>query len=358
MEETQLRDPGFWLSDLPWAPGAEMPVVEGEVPGLIFFRTSGSTGEPKWIGLHREALLCSAAAVNRHLGVTASDVWGALLPLHHVGGFGVLARAFEAGSEFRRFHGKWDPRAASAWMEKEQVHHCPMVPTQIHDLVAAKLRAPRALRTVVVGGGSLPDALGRAARNLGWPVLASYGMTEAGSQIATQKIDQLETDYQAFPIPVMAHWRVMPTPDGRLEISGPALFSGMIRRVEGCLKYEPRKGSSFLTSDRVLVEERGISVLGRADRQVKVLGELVDLDDLERILGPDVLVVGLPDARKGQELVLLAIDENVAQRVESHNARVAGPWRIQRWMKVARLPRTPLGKLDRREARRMIENLS
>ena len=70
------------------------------------------------------------------------------------------------------------------------VTHTSLVPTQVHDLVKADLRAPETLKAIVVGGGHLDAATGRLARTLGWPVLASYGMTEAASQIATQTLER------------------------------------------------------------------------------------------------------------------------------------------------------------------------
>lgn len=353
MEEVLLSDPAFWVSDRPIAPGSELPEVEGGLPGLVYFRTSGSTGEPKWIGLSREALLVSAAVVNRHLGVKDGEIWGLALPLHHVGGFGVVARAFEAGCGITRLSGRWDPVAAVAWMRTEDVAHCPLVPTQVHDLVAARLPAPPALRTVVVGGGALSGELGNAARELGWPVLASYGMTEAASQIATQPPELLGSPYVPEPIEILPHWRAGIGEGGRLEIEGPSLFAGVLEGGETGCRFIPRAPGPFTTSDRVRITGSAISVIGRADRCVKVLGELVDLDELERVFGVDSMVVDLPHPRNGRELVLVTAGGDANQKLAVHNATVAGPWKIGRMVRVPVLPRTPLGKPDRREARRL-----
>ncbi len=116
----------------------------------------------------------------------------------------MAARAFAAGCGFSEFGRRWDAPAFAAWLAENQVTHTSLVPTQVHDLVAAGVQAPVSLRAIVVGGGHLDAATGRAARALGWPVLASYGMTEAASQIATQGLDSLKTLYQPAPLPAAA----------------------------------------------------------------------------------------------------------------------------------------------------------
>ena len=356
METTRLIDPGFWADDSPCTPGAEFPEVLGDLPGLVFFRTSGSTGFPKWIGLSREALLFSAAVVNRHLHVGEADVWGLLLPVNHVGGFGVVARAFEAGCRLSRFPGKWHAGEAAEWLAREGVTHCPMVPTQVHDLVAQAIPAPPGIRTVVVGGGVLHEDTGRAARALGWPVLASYGMTEAGSQIATQPIELLEAPYVTSPIEILPHWTVSTGDQDRLCISGPSLFSGFLLQEEDGLRYSPRVGDELETSDRVEVSGGSLKVLGRADRRVKVLGELVDLDEIERSIGGDVMVLALPEVRRGSELVAVGSEAGFEARCGRHNGSVPGPWRISRSVTMTELPRTPLGKPDRAKVEILLRN--
>ena len=156
METTYLRDPAFWQSAEPVAPGTDfvLPLDQvGELDSLVFFQTSGSTGQPRWIGLSREALLLSAAVVNRHLRVDQDSCWGLSLPLNHVGGFGVVARAFEAGCELASYREKWNPARFTEWVRKERVSHVSLVPTQVHDLVRGQWHAPSTLMVAVIGGG-------------------------------------------------------------------------------------------------------------------------------------------------------------------------------------------------------------
>ena len=155
MDPSLLTSNGFWSDPTPfgYGPVPDLP----ELRGHVLFETSGSSGTPKWVALSKPALLASAAAVNRHLDVNTRSRWGLALPLHHVGGFGVAARAYQAGAEMSIYPGKWNAADFRAWLDRENITHTSLVPTQVHDLVSANLVSPTPLRTIVVGGaGSKP----------------------------------------------------------------------------------------------------------------------------------------------------------------------------------------------------------
>jgi O-succinylbenzoic acid--CoA ligase len=235
--------------------------------------------------------------------------------------------------------------------------HLSLVPTQVHDLVAAGLRAPASLRAVVVGGGCLSPADGRAARALGWPVLASYGMTEAGSQIATQGLELLSLPYSPEPLGLLPCWEARSGPSGRIEIRGEALFRGLLRQGEAGWRFEERQGDWFVTSDTGTVEQREIRIAGRADTLVKILGELVDPAEVAaEILAAsaggiderEVAVVAVDDARAGKRLVLVheeSLSSGLIERsLSAYHSRCPGFRRITATVSVDRIPRSPLGK--------------
>lgn len=352
METTQLIDPSFWAGNEPFAPGAQLPEGIDDPMGLVWFRTSGSTGSPKWRGLSREALLLSAAMVNRHLWVREEDLWGLVLPIHHVGGFGVVARAFESGCRLARFAGRWDAQAVHIWLKEEAVSHLSLVPTQVHDLVTAGLKAPSSLKTVVVGGGAMANELGRQARDLGWPVLASYGMTEAGSQVATAPLASLEQPFEGSPLPLLPMWEARASETECLALRGGCLFSASLI-FQGSWQFQARQGDWFETEDRVKIESGMLIPIGRVDRSVKVLGELVDLSAVEAALGVEGSVVALPDKRRGHCLVLIHTEADVHEVIARYHAGTAGPWRLQAAQYVAELPRGELGKLKMEELIRL-----
>ncbi len=366
MDTALLTHADFWENPAPFAPGGFPGTIPDlpELRGHVLFETSGSTGAPKWVALSKTALLTSARAVNSHLGVTSDSTWGLALPVHHVGGFGVAARAFAAGCRFAEFPNRWDPSAFTRWLGDSVVTHTSLVPTQVHDLVAAKLRAPSSPRAIVVGGGRLDGETGRAARSLGWPVLSSYGMTEAASQIATQELSSLASPYQPAPLPLLPVWKANVTPDGKLLIHGPALFSGVMVRKNGSWCFTARVSDWHETDDRALVENDRLTPLGRADLRVKVLGELVDLELVERDLSAHGLAAGtfvvaaVPDPRSEHVLVPVfdpSIDPKSADMALANYNRLApGYRRLRQPVWLDRFPRSPLGKPLRREIIRLI----
>ena len=315
-----------------------------------FFKTSGSGGEEKWVALSEQALEWSARSVVRALGICEDDVLGLALPEVHVGGYGVRVRAGVSGARLARFEGRWNAILFSKWCEEEGVSILSLVPTQLHDLVAEGCHGGDDLRVVVVGGGALDGKLAEEARALGWPVSPSYGMTETSSQVATGE-----------DLPLLPGWEAKVV-DGCLVLKGGGLLTAVIRRAcEGFRAVDPKVDGWFLTQDRVELEDGKLRVLGRADRLVKVMGELVDLEDLERFwrekLRRELAIVTRHDDRRGVSLKLFfeafveGREEGSEVRrnseIERINAGLAGPSRLSDWEEVTRLPRSPLGKIDR-----------
>lgn len=354
MDAALLTQSGFWMDPQPAGFG-QIPNLP-ELAGHVLFETSGSSGKPKAVAISKQALLVSAAAVNRHLEVTPASRWGLALPLHHVGGFGVAARAYQAACGFQAFAPRWDACAFENWLDAFQISHTSLVPTQVHDLVRAGLNAPATLRAIVVGGGFLDPLTGQAARDLGWPVLASYGMTEAGSQIATQPLELLDQPYQAAPIPLLPIWEATVGSDQILSISGQALFSGFV--IEGV--FHPLTTTEYLTSDRVALHNRMLTPLGRVDTQVKILGELVDPEAIERELVAiskgalelgSFAVIAVPDERAGC-LLVPCFESSAPQTIidstlMAYQSNAPGFKRLQAPTLLEAMPRTDLGKLQK-----------
>ncbi len=318
----------------PRMPDAERQRLESFVtplPGHLWLATSGTTGSLKLTALSKRAMLASAAAVNRHLQSDSQDVWLCLLPTFHVGGLGIYARAFLSGARVVTEWTRPSPTLAS------------LVPAQVSDLVRARTPAPESLRAVVIGGGALSPSLYDEARALGWPLLPSYGMTECCSQVATATLLPLAPRPSLV---LLDHIQARIEEDGRLALRSEALFTGYATE-EGFV--DPKTNGWFLTEDLATIEGRTLRVEGRRGDFVKIGGESVDLSRLDRILadlGADAAVVAIPDERLGHVIAvaIASADESI---VEAFNARVFPFERARRVLRVAAIPRTPLGKIMR-----------
>lgn len=315
---------------------------KGEFRDHLVFQSSGSSGVRKWIALSKDALEWSARRVIDYLEMTSRDVCGLALPKEHVGGFGLALRAHLMGSGLAEFREKWQPEKFQKWCAEEGVTISSLVPTQVSDLVSAGSRAPFKMRAIVVGGGFFESALAARAQTLGWPVLPSYGMTETSAQIATGEGLSLFPGWEA---------RIE---NRRLALKGGGLLSAIITREEGRFRrHDPKVDGWFLTQDRATLSGRQLTLLGRADRQVKILGKLVDLEALERFwrekLGREVALVSQVDVRRENSLILFF--EGPGEDLARINLTLPGPERLLAWQALASLPRSALGKIDRASLR-------
>ena len=347
-----MSEDGFGVREFPFWNNCEPLLMSGdavlnewlggreEFQNHVIFKTSGSSGLEKWVALSKDALEWSARNVIAHLKISAGDILGLALSTSHVGGFCLSARAHFSGANLVEFGEAWSADRFAGWCEREKVTVTSLVPTQLSDLVRCQLVAPKSMRVIVVGGGALDEELQVRAIALGWPVLPSYGMTETSSQIAT-----------GDGLPLMKGWEAR-LEEGRLALKGRGLLSWVIEKKDEKFRcFDPKEEGWFLTSDLVRVEGRNLRILGRADRQVKILGELVDLDEVERkwsdALGSPAVILKKRSERRGVTLWLLVQGEPCEMNLL--NRKMPGLERLSGWAFLDYLPRGPLGKIDRSE---------
>jgi o-succinylbenzoate---CoA ligase len=335
------------------------------VESHCFFQTSGSEGLPKWVALSKGALLSSAAAVNAHFQVSAADHWLICLPLHHVGGFSITARVFLAGSRLSFYpQGKWQPQGFHQLCVEKAISLTSLVPTQVHDLVQQRLRAPGSLRAVIVGGGGMSQTLSDRAWQLGWRVYQSYGMTEAASQVATQAY--ADAPGAVDDLCVLPHWQVQQL-EGTLALTGPALATAyVLETMPGRWEWQPIL-PPFCTRDQVELWQpssptevaagtQHLRFIGRQAGYIKRLGELIHLAPLQQQLEnlalehgiTDIpIITRIPDPRADSLLIL--VTENAAAAatlLPRFNAQVSRLHQLSHSRQLTHIPRTALGKVD------------
>lgn len=337
------------------------PVLEA---GQVGFATSGSTGRPSVVVHTRKSLEASASAVNAWLDTCSEDVWLRVLPDFHVGGFQIHTRASLAGSRVVVDEGKWEVDRFVRLCRSEGITLISLVPAQVVDLVRFGGRGHPGLRAVVIGGGALENRWIKAARELGWPVLPSYGASEMASQVATARLQSMPA-VSPGPMEILPLWEARveredgrpaaPGAAGLLALRGDALAAGRFIRLDEGWQFNRLADAEgwWRTADRVLLTGRELIFAGRVDRVVKVLGELVDLAAVERDLVAAGLeagrfaVIALPEERRGADLVLaMEGPMESAEGALKVYARQAAPFaRITQIVRLESLPRSPLGKI-------------
>ena len=326
---------------------------------LCFFQTSGSEGKPKWVALSKDALLTSANAVNTHFAVTAADRWLIALPLHHVGGFSILARSHLSGSTFVQDTQRWQPHSFAQLCVSASITLVSLVPPQVHDLVRKKIPCPPNLRAAIIGGGGMSAELASAALGLGWPVYQSYGMTEAATQIATESYPRNTAGFDETRLEILPHWQLRTDPAGQLLICGKALAKGYLTRANAGQWCWEEIGGTLKTRDSVKLWHDGqrqfLHFIGRESGFVKILGELIHLAPLQARLESLALktgslsmpiIVARPDARRGAKLVLVTEDEHGPHLLTTFNDMTEPLCRLAGLIQLENIPRTDLGKVD------------
>jgi O-succinylbenzoic acid--CoA ligase len=334
--------------------------------------TSGTTRVDRLqlVALSKSAFLAAAAGANAHVQSTASDCWFNVLPIFHVGGLSIYARAYLSGATVvDERDQKWHPVNFTKSIAAAQATLTSLVPTQISDLVAAQCEGPKSLRAVIVGGGALAPDLYQRARALHWPCLPSFGMTECCSQVATAPLESL----QALTAPMLkALSHVQLRTDGDcLSVKSPACLSGVaVIEHDEVFFEDPKVDGWFRTQDRVVIDQGGfVRPLGRRDDQIKIAGELVDVSAIEGRLrsvfqmafsSGDICVLGFKDPRREHTLTAVTTERSfqaVDRLIMEFNTSVLPQERIQTVYFVPNLPRTELGKIKRGELRKQLENI-
>ncbi len=321
----------------------------------VVMHTSGTTASPRPVELTYGNWLASALGSAVALGLDAHERWLCPMLLVHVGGLSVAIRSAIYGTT-AIVHQRFDAeRVCAALMDSAQrITLVSLVPTMLSRLLAAGLHDPPTLRWALLGGAPAPAALLARAREAGIPVAASYGMTEACSQIATA----------GWPL-IGVELRIAQD-DGEVLVRGPTIAPGSIAS-DGWLA----------TGDLGELDGRGrLRIAGRKADTIVTGAENVAPLEVESVLlehpaVADAAVFGRPDTEWGEAVVATVVlrdgfgweggvdcvDGGAAggvgvQELRAHcAARLAG-FKVPKAIAFSdRLPRSDGGKLLRRELR-------
>lgn len=342
--------------------GGQEPTPRLENRIELVIATSGTQGEPKGVMLSGGNLQASVLASRSRIPLKEGDAWLVCLPLYHIGGMSILYRCAEAGAT-AVLHEGFDPLQVWKDMEKYRISHVSLVPAMLARLLDAGRDAPppATLRYALVGGGPLSSALVRRARHAGWPVCATYGMSETASQVATWC--GLPEDWEAgrvgLPLPGLEVGIVdglgHPTSGiGRIRIRGNAVMAGYAnpQRIPG----QGLEQGWLVSGDIGQLDEQGcLTVLGRYDDMLVSGGVNVHPLPVEEVLKrcpgvTDAALTAVADNIWGDLLVGLVVGQVSDEVLEKWcRDELSGAMRPRRFIRVQALPRNALGKLERRE---------
>ncbi|MCL4685897.1 o-succinylbenzoate--CoA ligase [Myxococcota bacterium] len=330
--------------------------------------TSGTSGEPKGVVLSYRNLLASAVGAAFHLGALPTDRWLACLPLGHIGGLAILARSVLAGSAVV-LHERFDPIAVSRAIDRDGITIASFVPAMLAQVLEVRgtTQPPATLRAVLLGGAPAPAPLLERAAKARWPLLPTYGLTEACSQVATLPVGApLRTDGGGLrPLPGVElriaddDERVrQPGTTGEIHVRGATVTPGYWQRPEA--SRQRLAGGWLRTGDLGVLDADGaLRVVGRADDCIITGGENVHPAEVETVLlaHPDVAdvgVAGLADPVYGERVAAWVVRHPGspvdAATLERFARTQLTHYKVPRsWQFVPALPRNAGGKLQRRK---------
>ena len=303
------------------------PMKDGDA---VVISTSGTSGEPKGVVHTHDGLRAASLASSAALCVGADAHWLACLPLAHIGGFGVLTRAWHTGARLT-IHDGFDATNVGA----SDATHVSLVPTAL-----TRIDPSRFIR-ILLGGSRPPDSLPSNTT-------VTYGLSESCGGVV----------YDRRPIPGVS---VAIADDGEILLRGPMIMS---RYVNPDLASPIDNDGWLHTNDFGSITDGLLHVDGRRGEMIITGGENVWPDAVERALvtHPSIsecAVAGVPDVEWGQVVTAwIVVDgeepslEDVQDHVCVELPRYCAPRRL---IVVSSLPRTSLGKVRRRD---LVEELT
>lgn len=330
-------------------------------PAVVLF-TSGSEGTPKGVVLSHANILANHKQLEACINFNARDVVLNFLPMFHSFGFtiGTLLPVLNGMKAFfypTPLHYSIIPEIAY------EINATIMFGTNTFFAAYAKKAHPYDfynMRYVVAGAEKLQESTRQIwADKFGIRILEGYGATE------TAPVTSVNTpmDYKAGTVgrfmPDM-EYRLEPVPGieeaGLLHVKGPNIMQGYLLADNPGKLVPPESvyGKGWYdTGDVVHVDEDGfISIRGRSKRFAKVSGEMVSLTLVEQLAvkaWPDAnhAAVSLPDAKKGEQIILLTTQKNAKVHdlaaVAEGVAHIALPRKI---LVVNAVPVMASGKID------------
>ena len=176
---------------------------------------------------------------------------------------------------------------------------------------------PDSFRLALIGGGPVPAPLLARARAARLLALQTYGLTEACSQVTTERPTEADGRTAGAALPglevriVGLEGAVLgPGREGDIEVRGPTRMDGYL----GEPALAP--GAWFRTGDLGTIDEEGhLHVLGREDDRIVTGGENVDPLAVEEALGmhPAVeaaCVVGIHDPEWGERVCAYVVSRD------------------------------------------------
>jgi fatty-acyl-CoA synthase len=365
-------------------PEYEWPAID-ERSAAVMCYTTGTTGEPKGVLYSNRSIYLHSLSICAPwaMGLNDHDRGLVIVPMFHANGWGIPTAGWMAGSDFLM---------PGAFLQAEPL--CRMIRTwrptmaaAIPTVLTAALRYAdehsvdcSCFRIVFCGGAALPRTLAEGfLHRHGVRVVQGWGLTETSPVIAVaqpprgcapdEEIDWTTKTGRIIPgveLRVCDGEAVLPWNGesiGEFEARGPWITASYYGDPAPHCFHD----GWLRTGDMGTIDERGYArITDRSKDVIKSGGEWISSVELENeIMGhPDVLeaaVIGVPDERWDERPLACVVprpDSSVTcDQLRAHlTPRVAKWWIPERWAFLQEVPKTSVGKFDKKKLRAMYAN--
>ena len=358
------------------------------------FYTTGTTGDPKGVSyshrqlvLHTLGLLAGFGVFSGNSGLHRDDVYMPLTPLFHVHGWGFPYAATMLGLR-QVYPNRYDPETILRLIDSEAVTFSHCVPTVLSMLLdhphSKKVNLSR--WKVIIGGSALSKSLQRRASELGIRLHAAYGMSETCPFLTVADLSSTDPDTQSqtgFSAPLVDLRVVSPdmhdvpndgVTTGEIVVRAPWLTKGYMGNLKA--SNDLWSNGYLHTGDVGYIRENGsLQVTDRLKDVVKTGGEWISSLMLENIASScsgieEVAAIGIPNEKWGERVVLVvkllnnAVPDLIRQDLLRKFREHVELGEISKWaipdniFYVEQLPKTSVGKLDKKVMRKNVLNLN
>ncbi len=352
--------------------------------------TSGTTGNPKGVAYSHRSNILHTLCVTNVANVRQGDRLLVVVPLFHANAWGLPYVAFYAGASLIMPDRFMQAVPLARLIQDERVTTGGGVPTIWGDLLRHLDTVPTdtsRLRSLLVGGSAVPPAMLRAYQERhDIHVSHAWGMTES-SPVGSMAVAPIEV-----PVGSDEYWRYRASqgrmlwgvsarlrgPDGdeqpwdgksvgELEIAGPwitgSYYANGSESDADLAEMAAKFADGWLRTGDVgkLTPDGFLILTDRAKDVIKSGGEWISSVDLENaIMGhPDVVeasVVGVPDERWDERpLATVVVKDGATVTAEDLHTFLEGlvaKWQIpERWTFIDEVPKTSVGKFDKKVLR-------
>lgn len=362
----------------------DFPVIDERSAAAMCY-TSGTTGDPKGVVYSHRSNWLHAMQVCSPSGMafTGRDTILAIVPLFHANAWGIPYAALMSGANVLMPDRFLQPGPLLEMMAAQQPTFAAAVPTIWGGVLAGLAAHPQDishLRTAVVGGSAVPPSMMRAFQEKhGVRILHAWGMTETSplgsvAHPPTGVTGEDEWEYRytqgRFPASVQARLvgddgSVLPNDGealGELEVRGPWI-TGSYYSPNGA-EVDPDKFDDgwLRTGDVGKISKDGyLTLVDRSKDVIKSGGEWISSVDLENaVMGhpavAEAAVIGVPDAKWDERpLVAIVLAEGAEAKADELRDFLAdkfAKWQLpERWTFIAEVPKTSVGKFDKKRLR-------